>query len=335
MIKRFSALALTLVLSCLAALPASAARQPDPKTMTGDIRWASASMGSTGQVLLTGVTTIVRKAAPKLRLSVMTTSGSIENPRLMESKECDFAAVNSDAAYPAIKGTKPYDKPITMQTLFRTFGNTVIFIVPKNSPIQKMEDLEGKRVSVGPPNSGGYNLAFSVLTHGYDLWGKIKPVYLSYNDIGAALRDGTIDASMAHLNNSIPTSYLSEIDATMDVRAIGYTKEALDRIIAAEPFQTSDILKAGVLKNQKEDLITMTNNNIQYARPGIPDDLVYVIVKSLFENADQLGAFHQLGKDFTVKNALFGVLKDIPVHPGAARYYKEVGVWRDDLKIAE
>lgn len=302
--------------------------------ISGDIRWASATLGSTGQVLLTGVTTIVGQVLPNVRMSVMTTSGSVENPRLLAAGETEFAAINADSAFPAAQGTAPYDQPIEMQTLFTTFGNAVVFLVPSDSDIQSMEDLRGRRVSVGPPNSGGYTLARAVLEQGYDMWGEIEPIYLGYGEQGGAMQAGRVDAMMSHLSGGAPAPYLSEVDATMDVRVIGQSQEAMDRIKARQPFQSQSTLTADMLENLDEDVLAMTNYNVQYARPGVDPDLVYEILKAFYANADQLQRFHRLGNAVTMERALEGALIDIPVNAGAARLFKESGVWRDDLTVA-
>jgi hypothetical protein len=312
-----------------------AAAADDWKAVKGDIRWASASMGSTTQVLLSGVEAVLKGVLPNVRMSVLTTSGSVENPRLLEAGETELAGVNSDSAWQASEGMKPYGKPIEMQMVLTAFGNTVIFLTRPDSGIKKMEDLEGKKVSVGPSGSGGYKLAYSVLAHGYGLWGKIKPYYIAYNDQISALRDGSIDAMMAHLNDGMPTSYLAEADATAKVYVLGQDQAAIERIQKVEGFQTAYKLTPKNLKNLDREILAMTNHHVEYARADIPEDLVYAVVRGIYENVKELANYHPLAKNIDVKHALDGAFKGIPVHPGAARYYKEVGAWRDDLTIGQ
>ena len=92
-----------------------AAAADDWNSVKGDIRWASASMGSTTQVLLSGVEAVLKGVLPNVRMSVLTTSGSVENPRLIEAGEAEFAGINADSALAAFQGTKPYGKPIDFQ----------------------------------------------------------------------------------------------------------------------------------------------------------------------------------------------------------------------------
>ncbi|WP_316979914.1 TAXI family TRAP transporter solute-binding subunit [Shumkonia mesophila] len=317
------------------AAVSGAAAADDWKAVKGDVRWASASMGSTTQVLLSGVEAVLKGVLPNVRMSVLTTSGSVENPRLLEAGETELAGVNSDSAWQASTGMKPYGKPIEMQMVLTAYGNTVIFLTRPDSGIKKMEDLAGHPVSVGPSGSGGYKLAYSVLAHGYDLWGKIKPYYIAYNDQISALRDGTIDAMMAHLNDGMPTSYLAEADATGKVYVLGQDQAAIERIQKVEGFQTAYKLTPKNLKNLDREILAMTNHHVEYARADIPEDLVYALVRAFYENSKELGNYHPLAKNIDVKHALDGAFKGIAVHPGAARYYKEAGVWRDDLTVGQ
>lgn len=300
----------------------------------GEIRWGTASLGSSGHVIITGVTTIVSSKLPNIKISSQTTQGSIENPRLMSNKELEFAVINADSASPAVRGEKPYNKPVDMQFLFTNYTNSIVFVTRKDSGIKTVEQLKGMRVSVGPPASGGLMLATSVLKHGYGLWDNIKKVYLAYGDQGGALNDKKVDAMMAHLNSGKPASYLNELDSTSsDIYILGISDEAMKNIQKVEPFQFGRILKAGSMKNLDRDILSMTNAQMNFARADIPEDVVYAVIKTFFDNANELDKFHVMGKDLRPETAMDGALKEIPVHPGAAKYYKEKGVWKEGYTI--
>jgi uncharacterized protein len=322
---------IVVVVSFLMPCIATSASLSDNKDQ---IRWGTASLGSTGHVIITGVTTIVSSKLQNIRISSQTTQGSIENPRLMSNKEIEFAVINADSASLAVRGEKPYTKPVDMQFLFTNYTNSVVFVTRKDSGIKTMEQLKGKRVSVGPPGSGGLMLATSVLKHGYGLWDNVKRVYLAYGDQGGALNDKNIDAMMAHLNSGKPASYLNEVDSTSsDLYILGISDEAMKNIQKVEPFQFGRILKAGSMKNLDRDILSMTNAQMNFARADIPEDVVYAVMKTFFDNAPELDKFHVMGKDLRPETAMDGALKEIPVHPGAAKYFKEKGVWKEGYKI--
>jgi TRAP transporter TAXI family solute receptor len=308
----------------------------DFSSIKGDIRIGSASLGSTNQVLCTGFSQVVSKYVPGLRTSAITTQGSIENVRLLQQKELEFASINGDAAFAAYTGTGSFNEKIVNYQLFSSFNNQCVFVTMKDSGIKTIEDLEGKRVSVGPPGSGGLDLATSVLT-GYGMWDKVDKVYLSYNDQVDALKDGTIDAMMAHLNGGYPASYFAELDATNNnIYIIGQSEEGLKKINELQPFQVTSTLKPGEdVRNLDREILAMTNYAVMYSRTDIPEDIVYAFVKTLFEHSEELDSYHRQGRNIRVENALKGLYSEIPVHPGAAKYFKEVGVWDDSFIIGE
>lgn len=309
----------------------------DISKVKADIRIGTASLGSTGQVLQAGIAAIVSKYLPSLRCSALTTQGSMENVRLMAQKEIELAAINGDAAYAALKGIGAFKKPIINYQMFSGFSNQCVFVTLKGSGIEKIEDLKGKRVSVGPQGSGGMDLAYSVLKYGYDLWDKIDKVFMSYNNQVEALKDGTIDAMVAHLNSGFPAAYFAELDATTDnIHIMGESDEALAKIQAVQPFQMIEVLTpGGAVANLDREIKVMTNYNATYARPDIPEEVVYAYMKTLFAHCTEVDAYHRQGRNIRPELAPKGLFSAIPVHPGAARFYKELGLWNDEWTVGE
>lgn len=329
--------ALALCLTAFISVSSAYAGETDISKVKADIRIGTASLGSTGQVLQAGIATIVSKYLPGLRCSAITTQGSMENVRLMAQKELEFAAINGDAAYAALKGTGAFRKPIINYQMFSGFSNQCVFVTLKDSGIEKIEDLKGKRVSVGPQGSGGMDLAYSVLTYGYDLWNKIDKVFMSYSDQVEALKDGTIDAMVAHLNSGFPAAYFAELDATTkNIHIMGQSDEAFKKIQAAQPFQKIETLvPGGAVANLDRKINVMTNYNATYARPDISEEIVYAYMKTLFAHCTEVDAYHRQGRNIRPELATKGLFSAIPVHPGAAKYYKEMELWNDEWTIGE
>lgn len=181
-----------------------------------------------------------------------------------------------------------------------------------------------------------YELAKAVLESGYDLWEKIDKVYMATADSPDALRDGNVDAMVAHLSSGYPASYLSELDAGgVEVRYIGVSEEAMAKIQAVLPFEISVTETEGESKltQLKGSILCMSNTQYVAVRPDISEDVVYAFTKALMENASELDAYHSLGSTIRPDTALAGLDPNIPIHPGAAKYYKEVGAWDDSLTV--
>jgi TRAP transporter TAXI family solute receptor len=329
------------LLCCLALLfvivAGCAEAADDFSDVKAELRIGSAGLGSTNQVLLTGVASIVSKYLPTLRCSSITTAGATENLRLLAQKELEIGSINGDAAYAALKGTGIFKSPIIHFQMFSMHNNQCVFVTLKGSGIEKIEDLEGKRVSVGPAGSGTWDLAYSVLVYGYDLWDKMEKVYLSLNDQTEALKDGTIDAMVAHLNCDYPAAYFAELDATVNnLHIMGESEEALKKIQAEQPFQKIEVLKpGGYLANLDREILVMTNYASMYARKDIPEKVIYAFVKTLFDHCTELDAYHRQGQNIRPELASRGLFAEIPVHPGAAKYLKEIGQWNDAWVVGE
>ena len=310
-------------------------------SVTYEIRLGSASTGSTNQVLQTGVAAVVSEHSA-LTVSAITTQGSSENVRLLQDKELEMASINGDAAYMAWTGTGNFSQGDLdgMSQLFSTFSNQAIFVTRKGFGIDKIEDLVGKKVAVGAAGSGAADLAYAVLHYGYNMWDdKIDIQYMSYTDEVEALKDGTIDAMVAHLNSGAPASYFAELDVTCDdLVLLEVSDEAMSNIQKEQPFQKSvELTKDNCTLNNIGDqsITAMENYAVVYARNDIPEEVVYAFVRTLMENAEEVDSYHTQGASIRTEYAMRGLLAEIPVHPGAAKYYQEVNVWDTSFHTAE
>ena len=306
-----------------------------------EIRLGSASTGSTNQVLQTGVAAVVSEHSA-LTVSAITTQGSSENVRLLQDKELELASINGDAAYMAWTGTGNFEAGELegMSQLFSTFSNQAIFVTREGTGITKIEDLVGRKVSVDAAGSGAADLAYGVLYYGYDMWDdKIDIQYMSYTDEVEALKDGNIDAMVAHLNTGSPAAYFAELDVTCnDLVLLEVSDEAMEKIQEAQPFQK----KAELTKENctlscigDQEITAMENYAVVYARNDIPEDVVYAFVRTLMEHAEEVDSYHKQGASIRPEYAMRGLLNQIPVHPGAAAYYKEIGIWNDNFHTVD
>lgn len=314
---------------------ASADGEIDINAVKGSLRMTTTSLSSNGQILGSAMCDIVGGHLPDLKTSVIISAGSGENAYLLADKEAELAIMTPDVSYQCLMGMEPYGE-IEMYAITKTFTNETVFAVRADSGITCMEDLKGKTVAVGSVGSGPYELAKAVLEAGYGIWDDIEKVNLATGDSPDALRDGVVDAMVAHLSSGYPASYLSELDSgTVGVTYLGIDEEVLAKIQESLPFEISVTETEGESKlNQlKGSVLCMSNTQYVAVRPDVSEELVYAFTKALMENAAELDAYHALGTTIRPETALVGLDPNIPIHPGAARYYKEVGVWDDTLTI--
>jgi TRAP transporter TAXI family solute receptor len=307
----------------------------DITKVEGTLRMTTTQLSSNGQILGSAMTDIVGAQLPNLKTSVIISAGSGENAYLLADKEAELAIMTPDVSFQSMHGMEPYGL-IEMYAITKTFTNQTVFAVRADSGITRMEDLVGKTVAVGATGSGPYELAKAVLESGYGIWEDIEKVYLPTSDSPSALRDGVVDAMVAHLSSGYPASYLSELDAgSVEVNYIGVSEEALAKIKESLPFEIGVEEKEGTSRLTQLEGTVLCMSNTQYiaVRPDVSEELVYAFTKALMENASELDVYHSLGTTIRPETALVGLDPNIPIHPGAARYYKEKGVWDDSLTV--
>lgn len=297
------------------------------------LTWATASLGGTIQMVATAIATVTNKYEPNYKVTVQATGGSVENVRLLRNGECDIAhtteGVNALTAKGAFDGEPTFDN---LQTLFKCYGNETVALVMSDSPLTDTKNLEGLKVCIGPTGSGISQQATAYLKT-IGVYDKCKILNISYNDSVDALKDGTIDVLFAFTSGKMPNSYLTQLETSAEVRALPLETDAFESIYENYPDFGAATLPAGSLKCITEDYPTFASYSIEYVTDEMPEDVAYTIVKNIYENYDELCVYNNSCKALKIEDAMEGIRPQIPVHPGAVKYFKEAGVWDDSLTI--
>lgn len=296
--------------------------------------WGSASMGGSAQLVITAIGTLVNDKDPTLNINVQSTGGSMENPRLLRNGDIDIA--HTGEPYNAYFGEGRFeaDGPMPEDTmvLMKTYPAGGLFVVKSDSPVQKMEDLKGKSIYLGPP--AGMIDQVKLLLEYYDInEDNSEFVVMGYNDGADALKDGTVEAAFCQYAGSQPASTTSQLDETCDIRPLALSESVLTDLNSKYPDYGWYTAKAGTIKNQKEDLPVTCTWNTQLCNSRLTEEAAYSIVKNTYENIDELTKSHALCAELDRDAPLHGVPTAIPVHPGAAKYYQEIGVWDDNYTV--
>jgi TRAP transporter TAXI family solute receptor len=237
--------------------------------------------------------------------------------------------LQNDIAYYAYNGATLAafkDKPVEMMGgVFTIYPELVHIVATHTSGVKSVRDLKGKRVVLGPLGSGTEQNALQILeSHG------IKEADLGRAErIDAAvaadqLKDGRVDAAFFTTGLGaavIVDTFIS--GKTMLVPMGGTEGEALRR---KYPFYTLEKIPANTYKGQEREVTTPAVMAMMVARANLPEDLVYKFTKAIFDNLQQFHAAHAAAKNLKLESALNGM--PIPLHPGAARFFKEKGVTR-------
>jgi len=311
-------LALTLTQTVFAAGAKEEKKSP-PRTLV----MATGGTTSTGYILGGTIADLLTRKIDNTTVTVQATGGSIENLRLLLSGEADIA--HSTEMVNSYNGTGSYAKSGAVKNAvpLMLYGIWAVHIVVKaDSPVQKVEDLRGLRIGMGAAGSGNMLTVEAVLNgHGITL-NDVKPDYISVTEQIDALRDGNIDVSM--FDAVAPSNIITQMAAQQKIRLISITPENAQKIMSGgRPFSPVTIPK-GTYKDIDVDIPTVNSPGWLMVRTDMPEDLAYNIVKTVSENLDALGNVNVEFKMLTREQMpiTFGV----PLHPGAAKYFKEAGL---------
>lgn len=300
------------------------------------ITWGSASLGGSAQMVITAIGTVVSNKDPSLKITVQATGGTAENPRLLRDKAVEIGhtteAYNAFTSQGRFEGEPPIED---MMVLMKTYGVEAIFIVLDKSEIKSMDDLAGKKICVGPPGAGITEMSTVMLeAYGYND-DNVNIITLGYNESVDGLKDGSIDVLASFTTGGIAAPYLSQLDETSNIRALNVSSEVLQPVYDKYPDFAESSIPAGALKSLKEEYTTLASFGVQICDTRLSEEAAYSIVKNTYENIEELSVYHFLASTLDIKTALNGIPKQIPIHPGTAKYLKEQGVWDDNYTVGE
>src|SRR3954453_10174743 len=206
-----------------------------------------------------------------------------------------------------------------VQAIGTLYPETIQIVTTEKSGIKSVEDLKGKKVSVGAPGSGTALNAAQILEV-YDMtFEDIQKQDLSFDESTAGIQDGIIDA--AFVTAGTPTGAVEGLSATEDIIIVPIEQDKIDSLIEEYPYYVKDEVPKGTY-GLAAAVPTVAVQAMLVVRDDLSEDVVYDITKAIFENLDQVT--HAKAKLIKVENALNGV--GIDVHPGAQKYYDEKGV---------
>ena len=262
-----------------------------------------------------------------IRCSVESTGGSIYNVNTIRSGELDFGIVQSDWQYHGYNGTSefkdqgPYKK---LRAVFSLHTEPFNIIARSDSGINNVKDLAGKRVNIGNPGSGDRATmqvvmdAFGCTNDSLKLASELKA-----SERSKALCDNKIDAFIYMVGH--PNGSIKEATTSCDAKLVPATGPEIEKIVADNPYYAYSTVPAGMYRGTDTDVQSFGVAATLVTSADVSDDVAYNVAKAVFENFDTFTrlhpAFANLKKEDMVKAGI-----SIPLHPGAVKYYKEVGL---------
>lgn len=305
---------------------------------------ATASTGGTYYPVGVALSTLVKvKLQPKqkIAMSAINSAGSGENIKLLRDNEVQFAILQGLYGSYAWNGTGPIknDGPQkNLRAVTMLWQNVEHYAVlkkfAKTGTVSDLVAMKGEAMSMGKKNSGTLGSNTVILGNlGVDINKDYDLIHVGYGPSADALQNGQI--SGFGIPAGVPASAVTKAVANMgdDVAVLDVTDEQLSKADGGLGLWTRYVIPAGTYPGQTKDINTLAQPNFLSARADVDEDAVYQITKTIYENLPFLNAIHGATKAMAIEKAISGL--PMPLHPGAAKYYQEVGITIPERLIAQ
>lgn len=286
----------------------------------------SVGTGGTGGIYYPyggGVAEIWSKYVPGVKAVAEVTGASVENVKLAHKGETVVGEVMGDVAVAGYQGTSKFKgKKHDILGMAIMYPNLLQVVTLKSSGITSIEQVKGRSISTGSPGSGTNFMAEAVLKALGIGKNDYKDSRLSFTESANALRDGTIEVGIWSVGPG--TSSILDLSTTHDIHIIGFTPQQTEKILAANTTYSAVDLGGGVYRGAARPVPTIGVWNVMICQSTLGEDMVYKLVKALYEHNDYLLKIHPSAAYTTPANAV--KYCPVPLHPGTIKYLKEKGV---------
>jgi TRAP transporter TAXI family solute receptor len=261
-----------------------------------------------------------------LKCLIESTDGSIHNIEELNKKSIELGIAQSDIVYQAYNGLEEYkDKKVSkLRTIMAIYPELLTLVTRKDTKITHLSDLKNKVVSIGNKGSGS-EASVKILMHespSINLSDLAKVKYLKSNAVRTALESGEIDAYFFMVGH--PTFDIKKISHTTDIVIVPLMGNDIDKLVKKYPYYAKAPIKANTYKKIDKDIHTYGVKALLITTDDISEKIVYSITKSVVENFERFKKLHPAYTNITKESLLDGL--SAPLHNGAKRYYKEVGI---------
>lgn len=267
---------------------------------------------------------IYSKAIPDAKTAVQATKASAENLNLLQAGRGEVAISLGDSLSDAWKGNAEagFPKPLKkLRTIAALYPNYIHFVANADSGIKSLADIKGKRISVGAPKSGTeLNVRAIIAAAGMTYKDFSKVEYLSYAESVELMKNRQLDVTL--LSSGLGVAALRDLATSQKVNFLTIPADIVAKM--NDPAFQVGIIPAKTYEGQDNDVSTVSIQNYLVTHDGVSTETVYRMTKSMFENLDQMVAAHAAAKAIKRENAAKS--PPAPLHPGAEKYYREVGL---------
>ncbi|MGH3648157.1 MAG: TAXI family TRAP transporter solute-binding subunit, partial [Micromonosporaceae bacterium] len=244
---------------------------------------ATGSTGGTYFPLGGGIAQLWTNEIKGLRVTTQATGASVENVRLLNGGEVELIMSTNGVGMMALAGDGEFKgEKHDFVALGNIYPEVLQIVATESSGIKTVEDMKGKRIALGPPGSGTEVTAKQVLSHyGLDPAKDVRPFSDTFADAASKLQDGVIDAAFTVL--SMPAAAILDVATSSKIHIVDITGPNLDKLLKEDPSFSTLEIPANTYPGQTKPVQTVTNWATLYALPGLDEEQVYQLVKTLYE----------------------------------------------------
>jgi hypothetical protein len=282
--------------------------------------------GTSGVYYPLGValSTNIGKALPNVKTSVQATKASLENLNLLQNGRGEIAFTLGDSLSDAWKGLEEagFKAPLNrLRGIAAIYPNYVQIVARADAGIKTLADLKGKRISVGAPRSGtelNARTIFQAAGITYKDFAKVE--YLPFGESVELMKNRQLDVTLQSAGLGVAS--LRDLATSVDIVVVAIPADVVKK--TNDPAYIAATIPANTYKGQPTDVPSAAIQNFLVTHEGVSTDTVYAMTKALWTGLDNLVAAHSAAKSIDPKRALEGM--PVPLHPGAEKYYREVGI---------
>jgi TRAP transporter TAXI family solute receptor len=267
------------------------------------------------------------RATHGIRCGVESTGGSVFNVNAIRTGELEFGVAQSDIQFHAVNGSQQFeaDGPFEeLRAVFSLHPEPFTVVARTDSGVTRFEDLAGKRVNIGNPGSGQRATMDVVLeAMGWTTDTFAQATELPPAEQALAMCDNNVDAIVYTVGH--PSGAIQEATTACDTVLVNVDNDAIRGLVAERPYYRMATIPGGMYRGTDADTTTFGVGATFVTSTAVSDDVVYEVVKAIFENLDQFKALHP-ALDVLVPEQMVSDGLSAPLHPGAERYYREAGL---------
>ncbi|MDQ2077870.1 TAXI family TRAP transporter solute-binding subunit [Marinimicrobium sp. ABcell2] len=266
-----------------------------------------------------GLASLWSEHGEQINMKAEVTTGSVANLLQVHRGESEVGISQGDAFVAARQGDGRFKEPLRVSALLALYPNLVHLLVPAGSDIKSVQDLIGKRVSLGAPGSGNLVTARNILATLELPLNELRPYYLTYTETATGLRDGTLDAGF--VVGGIGVGVVTELALTRDIRLIPFSDEDMARLSEAYPAYTAFDVPVGLYRGVNQPVQTVSLWNFLVVRQDMDESLAFELTRLALTHREQLERVTYPARYTTEENTRTYAWDYL--HPGAKRYFDQ------------